>query len=448
MAHHPVDASRATLGFLGCVFGAMAVGLLVDPAAMQAPHGLDFRRSSPSALAEIRAYYFGTSCLVSAMMLAGARGGVEARARGLLGGGALLGAFCFGRCWSYFADGPPDLAAAKLVWLSELLGSGWLLALWWLEAGRETAWGRRLAALARSEPLTTPGEALGNALCALAVFATWGPDDAAQLVARNVARYLLAYGGAFLVFYRLRVATRHKFDPSHDRPVLAAELRRWAGSVAVGTGYDLLLRLHPTAARLGLSTPSERAGLRELTGHDLALVLPLVVLLVDLHFYAVHRALHAPVLFRYIHSSHHESKSPNPISGLSFHPFEAALYFSAAPIAGLALVPLAGQAGLHRLHLALLKSLLDFNPIWGHAGVGGRFGGSFHHFLHHKVGAAKRCNFGGTWLFDGLLGTGYVVPRPAGSASPGSSTRAAPGRARGKPPGQRRASSPKSARAE
>ena len=42
-------------------------------------------------------------------------------------------------------------------------------------------------------------------------------------------------------------------------------------------------------------------------------------------------------------------------------------------------------------------------------GQGGWFGGSHHHYLHHTIGFRHHCNFGGTWLFDGLFGTGYTL---------------------------------------
>ena len=46
------------------------------------------------------------------------------------------------------------------------------------------------------------------------------------------------------------------------------------------------------------------------------------------HFYWVHRLLHAPVLYRHVHSLHHRNVNIGPWSGLSMHPVEHFLYIS------------------------------------------------------------------------------------------------------------------------
>ena len=46
------------------------------------------------------------------------------------------------------------------------------------------------------------------------------------------------------------------------------------------------------------------------------------------HFYWVHRLLHAPFLYRHVHSLHHRNVNIGPWSGLSMHPVEHLLYIS------------------------------------------------------------------------------------------------------------------------
>ncbi|MEQ9437979.1 MAG: sterol desaturase family protein [Cyclobacteriaceae bacterium] len=45
----------------------------------------------------------------------------------------------------------------------------------------------------------------------------------------------------------------------------------------------------------------------------------------ELHFYACHRLLHHPWLFRRVHYQHHQSTTPTPYATYSFHWFEAFL---------------------------------------------------------------------------------------------------------------------------
>ena len=277
---------------------------------------------------------------------------------------------------------------------------------------RLAAWWAGIVSLHRSEALIRPGEAAGNMLLALMLWATWGEqldvtssEGLLMLVLHNLARYGVAYGLAFIVFYRLKWLAGAKFNPEYDDPCrLRSELSHWTCSVAIGTAYDVAMR---RALQTGWLPPLASGWL---TAGDVALLAP-IALGADLHFYLAHRLLHQPALYRRVHSVHHLSRNPNPWSGLSFHPAEALLYFSSLPL----LVTLLAS---HRAHYALAKGLLDFSPIWGHVGVGGAMGGSHHHFLHHTVGFRRHVNFGGTWLFDGIFGTGFVLDDDEVAAQP------------------------------
>ena len=52
----------------------------------------------------------------------------------------------------------------------------------------------------------------------------------------------------------------------------------------------------------------------------------------EFHFYCIHRLIHLPVLYKYIHSAHHHSVNPSPWSSLPMHPVEQVLYFSSCLI--------------------------------------------------------------------------------------------------------------------
>ena len=55
----------------------------------------------------------------------------------------------------------------------------------------------------------------------------------------------------------------------------------------------------------------------------LRLVVPIIH---EFHFFCIHRLIHMPFLYRYVHSVHHNSVNPSPFSSLAMHPVEHLLY--------------------------------------------------------------------------------------------------------------------------
>lgn len=111
--------------------------------------------------------------------------------------------------------------------------------------------------------------------------------------------------------------------------------------------------------------------------------LALIPLYREVHFYAVHRMIHWPPLYRAIHSLHHRNTNPSPWSGLSMHPGEHLLYFSAVALHWI--VP------SHPIHALYTSFHLMMAPVPGHSGfevieVGGRglATNGYAHYLHHK----------------------------------------------------------------
>ncbi|MFV0307580.1 MAG: sterol desaturase family protein [Desertimonas sp.] len=103
----------------------------------------------------------------------------------------------------------------------------------------------------------------------------------------------------------------------------------------------------------------------------------------EVHFFAIHRLIHVPALYKPIHSLHHRNVNPSPWSGLSMHPVEHALYFSAMTIHWI--VP------SHPLHMLFTQMHLAMAPVPGHSGfeeieIGGTTLDThgFAHYLHHR----------------------------------------------------------------
>jgi sterol desaturase/sphingolipid hydroxylase (fatty acid hydroxylase superfamily) len=103
----------------------------------------------------------------------------------------------------------------------------------------------------------------------------------------------------------------------------------------------------------------------------------------EVHFYTTHRLIHWPPLYKTVHSLHHRNTNPSPWSGLSMHPLEHLIYFSAVAIHWI--VP------SHPLHAMYTLFHLMMAPVPGHTGfdrveVGERSfeTNCYAHYLHHK----------------------------------------------------------------
>eukprot|EP01062_Namystynia_karyoxenos_P000295 TRINITY_DN10090_c0_g1_i2.p2 TRINITY_DN10090_c0_g1~~TRINITY_DN10090_c0_g1_i2.p2 ORF type:complete len:170 (+),score=3.66 TRINITY_DN10090_c0_g1_i2:293-802(+) len=102
-----------------------------------------------------------------------------------------------------------------------------------------------------------------------------------------------------------------------------------------------------------------------------------------------------PFLYRHVHKWHHLSRNPDPWSGLSFHPVEAAIYLSSM-WAALAIPQWWSPA----VHTGFRWGLLLF-PLVTHHGYDDGTMARFHH-AHHTL---TNYNYGGWPAWDWLCGT-------------------------------------------
>lgn len=123
----------------------------------------------------------------------------------------------------------------------------------------------------------------------------------------------------------------------------------------------------------------------------------------DVHFYAIHRLIHWPPLYRAVHFLHHKNINPGPWSGLAMHPGEHVLYFSGV-LLHFVLPSHPVHALFHLMHAAL-------SPAQGHVGFDkvvvddnrAMDTHSYAHYLHHRY---FNCNYAdGVVPLDRWLGT-------------------------------------------
>ncbi|MEE2775113.1 MAG: sterol desaturase family protein [Pseudomonadota bacterium] len=144
----------------------------------------------------------------------------------------------------------------------------------------------------------------------------------------------------------------------------------------------------------------------------LAFMVLIVPIIHDFHFYCIHRLIHVPSLYKWIHSVHHKSVNPSPWSSLSMHPIEHFLYFGT--MFWHFILPSNPIIALYQLHFA------GFGAVPGHVGfekvelTNNRAFDThaYMHYLHHKY---FNVNYGGDGLvpFDRVFGTYHDGTREA-----------------------------------
>ncbi|MEE2774991.1 MAG: sterol desaturase family protein [Pseudomonadota bacterium] len=115
----------------------------------------------------------------------------------------------------------------------------------------------------------------------------------------------------------------------------------------------------------------------------------------DLHFYLIHRLVHFEPLYKLAHRIHHKNVNPGPWSGLAMHPIEHLFYFSCALL--YLLFP------LHPAFIIVTLVHAGLSPAPGHTGFErikttndkSFDADSYAHYLHHKH---FKCNYA-----DGIL---------------------------------------------
>ena len=128
----------------------------------------------------------------------------------------------------------------------------------------------------------------------------------------------------------------------------------------------------------------------------------------DTYYYWIHRWMHKPSVYRYIHKIHHKSVHTSVFTAFSFHPFETVLQAVILPLIVL-FIPLHFYAFLFTLLIMTISATIN------HAGVeiypSGKYGkwigkwiiGATHHDKHHRK---FNYNFGLYFTFwDKWMGT-------------------------------------------
>jgi sterol desaturase/sphingolipid hydroxylase (fatty acid hydroxylase superfamily) len=134
----------------------------------------------------------------------------------------------------------------------------------------------------------------------------------------------------------------------------------------------------------------------------------LIILVHDTYFYWMHRLMHHPAIYRWVHKVHHLSTNPSPWAAMAFHPLEAVIE------AGIIVVVVL-MFPVHPLAIGIFLLFMMVYNVYGHLGyelypagfaqssIGRWVNTSVSHNQHHQY---FKGNYGLYFLFwDRLMGT-------------------------------------------
>ena len=230
----------------------------------------------------------------------------------------------------------------------------------------------------------------------------------ALIFGRNLGLTVLIFGGLHLYFYvfkgqgtDFKYTTRGLATKSKTR-MFGSQVREnmfWslASGVTIWTAYEVVTWWAYANGLLPFMAWAANPVW-------FVLLIVLIPMIREVHFYLVHRLLHWKPLYRLAHYLHHRNVNIGPWTGLSMHPVEHVLYFSGVLVHWV--------IASHPIHAMFHLSHLAFSPAAGHSGyerIGAAGGkgikiGAYMHYLHHQY---IECNYGGDGLplIDKLMGT-------------------------------------------
>jgi len=134
----------------------------------------------------------------------------------------------------------------------------------------------------------------------------------------------VAAGFFYLVFWKLLAEHLRHWRIQLDRRADSAQFKRelWHALFTGAVGAIL------SCVVTYLGTMGLTKIYFDLSTHHILVALatvPFVLLLDDFWFYWVHRMLHHPSIFKYVHAEHHRSLDVNPFTSMSFHWLEPLL---------------------------------------------------------------------------------------------------------------------------
>ena len=129
----------------------------------------------------------------------------------------------------------------------------------------------------------------------------------------------------------------------------------------------------------------------------------------DLYYFSFHRLLHTPFLYKHVHSHHHRSTRPTPLTSYAVHPFEGFMSFMFTLVLFLfmdmSIAAFFAMNAYSVVHAVVLHSGHDFFPRWWYrTRIAKGYVTPVFHDMHHS--SPEGVNYGiYTTIWDRLFGT-------------------------------------------
>ncbi len=202
-----------------------------------------------------------------------------------------------------------------------------------------------------------------------------------------IGRYLFIAGAFYLIFYRW---FPEKWE---DRKIneKAYKKGQFKKEVMWSTLTAMLFALAGTITMVGWQNGYTKVYLdiSEYAWWWMPLSLVIALLLHETYYYWLHRWMHHPRVFGFIHKVHHESNITSPWTAFSFHPLEGLLQALFLPLL-LMVLP------MHLYVIVVQLTIMTFSSVVNHLDIeiypknftrnffGKWLIGATHHSLHHK----------------------------------------------------------------
>ena len=172
-----------------------------------------------------------------------------------------------------------------------------------------------------------------------------------------------------------------------------------AGAGTIWSAFEILMLWAYASGTIPYLDPREHPV-------QFVILLLLVGMWREFHFYWSHRFLHIKYMYKLAHYVHHKNIDIGPWSGLAMHPIEHVIYYTTMLIHWV--------VASHPIHMIMNGHRATFGAILGHGGfdeivlkdgVTVTSSASYYHSLHHRY---FECNYGEMGMpFDHWFGTSH-----------------------------------------